>query len=421
MGSDIPTITPENDIWLDEDALRDHFPDRILERDEKLAEYLNAFSEVVRNKRPRNVFVYGLTGVGKTIGTKAVLDRLHDSINDYNYDSTTEFEEPSLRTLYVECEGLNSSYQVAGKLINCFRRERGGSTIKVTGYPESEMYEMLFDEIRAIDESHLIVALDEIDNIGEDDSILYKLPRANDDDDDQVNKIDPSNTKVGVVGITNDSTFKDHLDPRARSTLCDKEVHFPEYNARELRTILEDRAGQAFKDGVLTDDVVPLTAAFATQQSGYARTALDLLYEAGSIADERGASRVTEEHVRAAEDRLQQGAIVPEIKGLQKHPTLLTYALLRLHDEGELPAKLDKVYAWYETAADRAGVDTVTSRTIHNTLNDLMMNGIVQSSEVNKGRGGGRHYEYSLGVSGDLVLAGLSGTSNLDFDRTYDI
>ena len=79
MTEGLGHLTPEDDIFHDEDVLRDDYdPDRILERDEKLNEYLNMFREVVRGKRPRNIFVYGPTGVGKTVGTRLVLDRLQE-------------------------------------------------------------------------------------------------------------------------------------------------------------------------------------------------------------------------------------------------------------------------------------------------------------------------------------------------------
>ena len=45
--------------------------------------------------------------------------------------------------------------------------------------------------------------------------------------------------------------FKDQLDPRAKSTLCDREIHFPPYDANGLQTILRDRAEDAFHDGGL--------------------------------------------------------------------------------------------------------------------------------------------------------------------------
>jgi orc1/cdc6 family replication initiation protein len=277
---------------------------------------------------------------------------------------------------------------------------------------------MLFEELRQVDTSHVLIALDEIDNIGGDDNILYKLPRCN--NDNSAAYVDPATTKVGVVGITNDGTFRESLDPRAKSTLCDQEIHFPPYDAVELETIVEDRAAVAFHDDVLSQDVVPLTAALAAQRSGYARTALDLLYEAADnarstdgAARSTDGARVTATHVEAAEESIQQGAIVEEIRGLSTHGTLVAYAMLRLSEGGELPAKIDKIYAWYRQFAEQVGVDPVTSRTIHNTLNDLMVNGTVTSEEVNKGRSGGRHYEYELGCRAEILLDGLEGDSRV--------
>lgn len=401
MGLD--TITPDDPIFQDEDALRDHFPDRILERDEKLTEYQSKFKEVVRNKRPRNVFVYGPTGVGKTIGTQAVLDSIEQSIAEFDYDNS-EFDEPSLRTIHVECKDLNTSYQVAAHLVNRLRKDTEREQISTTGYPEGMVYEMLFDELRAIEESHVLIALDEIDNIGENDNILYKLPRCN--NENSAAHIPPDVTKVGVIGITNDGNFKDYLDPRAKSTLCTREVHFPPYDAVELQTILQDRATVAFHDGVLEDDVIQLTAALAAKRKGYARTALDLLYEAADMA-RKGGDTITANDVRRAEEYIQQGAIVKEVEGLSSQGKLIAYTLLTLHEEEESPAKLDKLYAWYETYATNLEMDTVTARTVHNILNDLMMNGVATSHEVNKGRSGGRHYEYDLGTQSQLVIDGL--------------
>ena len=69
---------------------------------------------------------------------------------------------------------------------------------------------------------------------------------------------------------------------------------------------------------------------------------------------------------------------------------------------------------WYETFASQVDADVVTSRTVHNTLNDLMMNGVVTAHEVNKGQSGGRHYEYELGVRRQLVVEGLTGDERID-------
>jgi len=107
-------LTPEDDIFLDEDVLRDDYdPDRILERDDVLNRYLQMFSEVIRGKRPRNVFVYGPTGVGKTVGTHLVLDRVCEDAEGVDGVDVTAVQ--------MECRDLNTSYQVAVSLVNVLR------------------------------------------------------------------------------------------------------------------------------------------------------------------------------------------------------------------------------------------------------------------------------------------------------------
>lgn len=404
MTNGLGHLTPEDDIFRDEDVLRDDYdPDRILERDEKLNEYLNMFREVVRGKRPRNVFVYGPTGVGKTVGTRLVLDRLQEDVNG--------LDDVNVATVHLECKDLNTSYQVAANLVNKLRDRTGRQSISTTGHPEGAVYDMLFEELSLVPQTHVIIALDEIDNIGTSDNVLYKLGRCN--NRNSAEYVDPDETKVGLVGITNDGTFRDRLDSRVQSTLCDHEIHFPPYDANELRTILADRAADAFHDDVLSEDVIPLVGAFAAQRSGYARTALDLLYTAGNLATNENAEQVTEDHVRRAEDKIQQGAIVTEVSQLSTQGKLVTLTLVRLHEESELPSKLDKIYAWYETHANKIDADTVTPRTVSNILNDLMLNGVVTTKEVNRGMKGGRFYKYDLGANRGLLLEGLKGDARI--------
>lgn len=405
MSEGLDHLTPDDSIFLDEDVLRDDYdPDRILERDDKLNEYLKMFSEVVRKKRPRNIFVYGPTGVGKTVGTRLVLDRLKED--------AAEIEGVDVRTEHMECKDLNTSYQVAANLVNQLRKGTDRDSISTTGHPEGTVYDMLFNELRAIDETHVIIALDEIDNIGTSDNLLYKLGRCN--DRNSAKFVDPENTKVGLVGITNDGTFRQRLDSRVQSTLSEREIHFPPYDANELRTILNDRATDAFQTDVLSEDTIPLVAAFAAQRSGYARTALELLYKAGKIASDKDAELVTEDHVREAEDRIQKGAIVTEVGKLSMQGKVVTYTLVKMHEASELPAKMDKLYARYETYANQLGLDPVTPRTVSNILNDLMLNGVVRTKEVNKGIQGGRFYKYNLGAKRSLILQGLKDDSRIN-------
>jgi len=71
--------------------------------------------------------------------------------------------------------------------------------------------------------------------------------------------------KVGIIGISNNFKFRESLSPRVKSTLTEREIQFSPYDANELRTILNYYADLVFYENVLSDDVVPLCAAFTAK------------------------------------------------------------------------------------------------------------------------------------------------------------
>jgi len=95
------------------------------------------------------------------------------------------------------------------------------------------------------------------------------------------------------------------IDGRAESSFNPRDVYFPDYDANQLRQILENRR-DAFRSDALTDDVLPLVSAFAAQSHGDARKAIDLFRGAGDLADERGDEKVREEHVRESQEEIDK-------------------------------------------------------------------------------------------------------------------
>lgn len=185
--------------------------------------------------------------------------------------------------------GCNTSYQVAVNVLNEIRASSQPLTsvsssrdpMSETGYQQKRIFNELYTDLEAIGGTILIV-LDEIDTIGSDDDILYELPRARSN-----YRLD---VKLGVIGISNNFKFRDNLTPKVKDTLCEEEILFPPYDAPDLQNILRKRADSALYEGVLEDDVIPLCAAFAAQDSGSARQALRLFRKAAEIAEEEALS-----------------------------------------------------------------------------------------------------------------------------------
>ena len=68
---------------------------------------------------------------------------------------------------------------------------------------------------------------------------------------------------------------------RAQSAFTPEDVHFDDYDAKQLHAILR-RRHDAFFQGVVDSDVIPLAAAFAAQTYVDARKAIDLMRVAGN-------------------------------------------------------------------------------------------------------------------------------------------
>ena len=391
------SFSRNHEIFQDAMVLDEEYqPDELRERDEELDEYQRSLQPIVDNRPLSNIFVYGKTGTGKTVATRYILDLLESDVEEY--------EDIDLSMVWVGCEQLTSSYQVAVALVNEMRD--ASNQIAATGHSQQAVFNMLYRELDEIGGT-VIVVLDEIDNIGSSDEILYGLPRAR--ANGYVEEARPL-----VIGISNDFNFKDQLSPKVRDTLCEEEILFPPYNASELQNILRPRAEEAFDDGVLKDDVIPLVSALAAQDSGSARQAIRLLYIAGKLAIEQDADGVTADIVRDAKEELDTSKLVEGMQRLttQGHCVLLTLA--SHSSKAETPVRTKDLYTRYQSITDLIDADDIVNRRVRAHLNDLSMLGIVDVYERNEGLRDGRYYEYELSVALDAVLDVLDDEPRFD-------
>jgi len=386
----------KQNLFSNKDALGESYqPDTIEERDDEIDEYMDALQPVIDGWEPNNIFLYGNTGVGKTAVTEYLLNQLETDVQAY--------DDISLTIITLNCKTLTSSYQVAVALVNKLRPH--GGEISSTGYPQQTVFEKLFNELDSIGGTILIV-LDEVDSIGKQDDLLYELPRARAND-----KL--TDTKVGVIGISNDFKFREHLDPRVQDTLCEREIQFPPYDATELESILESRTEVAVVEGGVESGVLRLCAALAARDSGSARQALDLIRLAGEIAENEDADRIEIKHVESAREKLEQQRVEQGMRELTVHGQLALLAVISKSAKGESPCRSKEVYREYLSLCDIADSDPLSQRSIHNHLSDLRMLGILSSNE-NRGGSRGNYYSYELDVPFASAIDAMSDVLSID-------
>jgi cell division control protein 6 len=433
-------------IFENKEVLRPSYtPHRLPHREEQINNMATILVTALRGDTPSNILIYGKTGTGKTASAKFVSEEL---------ESTSKKFEVPCEVEYINCEVTDTQYRVLAQLANKFidkneavveeRLEElreaedrlddpdepaplagtefdsesslrarieelesdleGFEQVPMTGWPTDRVYSTFFD---AVDyhERVVVIMLDEIDKLVEKsgDDTLYNLSRMNSELD---------NSRVSIIGISNDLKFTDFLDPRVKSSLGEEEIVFPPYDATQLRDILQQRADVAFKPETLSEDVIPLCAAFAAQEHGDARRALDLLRTAGELAERDRTDTVEENHVRQAQEKIELDRVVEVVRTLPTQSKLVLYATILLEKNGVHNINTGEVFNIYKRLCGEVDADVLTQRRVTDLISELDMLGIVNAVVVSKGRYG-RTKEISLSVPIEETEAVLLSDSRL--------
>lgn len=354
-------------IFKDKEVLRPSYtPDYLPHRRDQLNAIAVILVTALRGETPSNIFIYGKTGTGKTASTNYVGREL---------EGAGVVRGVPCKIIYINCEVIDTQYRVLAYLARQFSKD-----VPMTGWPTDQVYAE-FIEALGLQGGCVIIILDEVDRLvrKSGDDALYNLSRIN---------LELKDTRVSIIGISNDLKFTEYLDPRVRSSLAEEEIIFPPYDANQLRDILEERARLAFKEKSLGDEVIPLCAALAAQEHGDARRALDLLRVSGEIAERLNADRVKEEHVRTAQMKIELNRVVEVVRTLPTQSKLVLYSIIQLHQNGQKSATTGEVNRVYEDICRQIDIDILTKRRITDLIMELDLLGIINTQVVSKGRYG---------------------------------
>ena len=199
------------------------------------------------------------------------------------------------------------------------------------------------------------------------DNILYTLTRTD---------------NVAITSISNYIDFKQFIKPKVKSSLRDREIVFPPYNAQQLIDILKERSKVSFSEGAISEGVIALCSALAAKEEGDARYALDLLKTSGEIADEKESSVIEESFVKEAKDRIEHSKIIDVVVTLpiQQQKVLESITYLTKKREEITSGRL------YEVYQDLAKNDKVSYRRIFDFINELEMLGLISTNTISRGK-----------------------------------
>lgn len=388
-------FTRDDPIFENKELLEiNHLPDedRIVGRDEQISNLATALNPAIFGQSPSNVLIYGKTGTGKSLCSKYVSSRLVETASE---------ESVSVGFAYVDCAQDSTETQAVQSIGETFNRpEKTGVKIPDKGLSTSNYYKRLW---KILDGEYDvgIVILDEIDRLQNDD-ILMQLSRAG-----EAGKLD--RCKVGVIGISNKIKYKDRMDERVKSSLCEREFVFPPYDATQLREIMEARS-DAFKEGVLEEGTIPRAAALAAKEHGDARKAIDILRYAGEIAQAEDSPTVKETFVTQARERAERDRFRELIRGATPHSkyVLRALAILSVNNEHADAFRTTQVFDIYRRICSQEGSDPLSQRRVRDLLSEHAFLDVIEQNRRSGGRADGSYTEHRLLESPEVVNSVLS-------------
>ncbi|WP_193366006.1 orc1/cdc6 family replication initiation protein [Halorubrum coriense] len=379
--------------------------DRIVGRDEQLQEVTKMLRVALGDNRPPNLFLYGPSGTGKSLITKAVC---------HNISRICKSRDIQFGTIEVNCQDLDTLGIAVYELVQQAADEAGVAVeVPKHGVATKEKWDELYRIVNEHFDS-VVFVLDELDMlVGRRDKqepafsrLLYQLSRAGTNDD--------LNAYISVVAISNDTKMMESVGSRAVSSFTPEDVHFDDYDADQLQSILRRRQ-DAFHDDVLDDDVIPLAAAFAAQTHGDARKAIDLIRVAGELAEREGDTRVREEHVRTAQAKVEKNRVLEVVRGISTQKKLCLYATAAVASQSDGgSARSTTGYRVYQYLTDAIDADQYHQETYVNKMKELTTYSLVDFERRSHGPSSGMFLEFQFGERPETILETLREDSRIE-------
>jgi len=257
----------KNPIGLD----YDYQPKLVKYRESEMRQVAAAMRPLFQKRSGRNIFVYGPSGVGKTVAVRNLLQELEQETDD-------------IIPFYINCWKNDTTFKMLLEMCS------------VIGYKftQNKRGEELFDIVKKeINKKAAVFVFDEVDKL-EDVDFIYNII------EEVFNK--------SLIIITNHKDWIANIDTRIKSRLTAELLEFRPYNLTETRGVLQQRMEFVFAPGCWEDNAFEMVVQKAALMEDI-RSGLYLMKEAASIAEERHSSKITAMDVDSAIKKLEEFSI----------------------------------------------------------------------------------------------------------------
>lgn len=340
MGLFKDVLKDSESTFLNPIALDYDYQPKLVPYRENIQKYMaSCIQPLFQDRSGKNLFLFGPTGVGKTVSSKHVLRELE------------EYED-SIYLIYINCWKFDTSFKIINEICNQINYK----------FTHSKRTDELMNIVRSyLNKKSAVIVLDEVDKLKDFDA-LYSL-------------LEEIHRKT-IVLITNGKEWFINLDRRLKSRLNVEHIEFKQYTKEETFGILKQRLDFAFVPNTFEEGVFEILAE-KCYEVGDIRTGLFLIKEAGELAEQNSSKKVILEYAKNAIRKIEEFR-VRSSNDLQEEEI----SILNIIKENS-GKKMKEIYEIYKNNGG-----TKSYSTFHRKINELKENKLVETKEINYGEYG---------------------------------
>ncbi len=364
----------------------DFIPEELLYRDKEMEEIYSNFEKPFRDRIARHMLINGPPGTGKTHASKKVKREFNRHAREKGAD---------YKVVYISSE-KKTFYQLLVQL-----GQKIDNTLPIRGIGTGELRDRILAKIEQSNNKYIII-FDEVDKMEKSshtqsdpiESVVKFVTRAHEYMED-----DNGNQVVGVF-IGNQQGIRERVaacSAATSSSFHPKKVYFRNYNADEMKDIIEHRCRKAFTSDFFTNGATSFLAGQIRSHSFDLRFGFEVLRQCGDWLENNGVNEIDEKLIEKAIKEVQSNNIEEIIAEMNDTKLITLWSILYGEDKYPPQQKTDngitskQFYDLYQNMTDSVGLEARSQAHItQNVASSLETEGLISTKIKGMGRAKGR-------------------------------
>jgi len=350
-----------------------YIPPILKGRDDVMYSLIFHFRRILEEKETPsiNYLLLGKAGTGKTLVARYFGKIFRTVANEKNFNINIE---------YFNCVVFRSKSKIIREILAKYTHTSG------RGYSDDEALKLILTQLIS-EQGYLLLIIDEI-HLLKSEEVLAFLNIAE--------TFGHQRAKLSILLVSRINDWMRIETERILSRI-DEKVRLNPYNFEEARKVLENRCELAFKDNVVSREIVDVISQIVVEYKNMS-FGVKILRKCGIMADKGGLDHITLEMVQEASNEVYPTFRESIIDNLEDHELLTLYSIAKsLLISDEPFVRIDDTYEEYKYICEKYSIEPHIKMTFRKYVRQLNLLKIIYTKKVRMEEAErGRHLEITI-------------------------